>query len=57
MANALDENTTRRSPFSAAAIIMLNVLLTLLSKIKRPSARSGPGELFLIFWCYYISEP
>ena len=40
---SLDENTTRRTPISAADTMRLNVLCTLLSKITLPSARKGPG--------------
>ena len=43
MPNALEENTTRRSPSSAADIITLNVLVTLFSKMSLGSSAIGPG--------------
>ena len=43
MPKALDENTTRRRPSSAADIMTLKVLATLLSKMTLGGSRSGPG--------------
>ena len=43
MPKALDENTTRLNPNSAADIMTLKSAATLFSKMNLGSARSGPG--------------